>query len=87
MAKNFTGINNPAAKSVVESKFISDAEPEQIQQEQTPPKKKKEFKSRRFQALFYPSLFAELEADAERQGESVNRVLNDILRKYYFTKE
>ena len=84
MAKSFTGINNPAARSVIESKFISDVAEEPKQPEPIQPKK--ETKSKRLQMLIYPSIYKACKEEAERQGESVNEIINEILRNH-FTKE
>ena len=87
--KDFKNINNPALQ------FISDAEPLDVEQ---PPKKKpttkkeptapkrKETKSKRLNLLIYPSVYKACKKKADTTGESINEIINTILKEY-FTKE
>lgn len=86
--KDFRHINNPALQ------FISEAEPLEVEPEQkkkAAPKKeqaapKKETKSKRLNLLIYPSVYKACKKKADTTGESINEVINTIL-KDYFTKE
>lgn len=85
MAKEFKSFNNPALQ------FFSGVEEEEPKQEQPqiqPPviRKKKERKSKRLNLLIYPSVYEACKREADEQGESINEIINFIL-KDYFTKE
>ena len=83
MAKNFKNIDNPAFR------FISEADAEPQAQSQTPPtteKRVKETKSKRLNLLVFPSVYKACKEESDRTGESVNEIINNILKKY-FTKE
>lgn len=86
--KGFAGVvENPATASVHE-KLLGivkpDAEPVKIEQPKgTAVKKIKETKSKRLQLLIYPSVYEACKKESDLTGESVNEIINEILKKHF----
>jgi predicted HicB family RNase H-like nuclease len=88
--KDFRHINNPALQFISEVEPL-EAEQDQPQKKKATPKKeqaapKKETKSKRLNLLIYPSVYKACKKKADTTGESINEIINTIL-KDYFTKE
>lgn len=59
------------------AKAMMNPEPEQ------PVKKVKERKSKRLQLLVYPSVYDSVKKTADAEGESVNEIINAILKEHF----